>query len=72
MTAGALGPVPPARRAARSRARLAALVIAAAVAIVFIAANAHLIVVSFASQPECVLPASTAGGAAYRAATSSC
>ena len=38
---------------------------------VFVAANAHLIVVSFASQPDCVAHGA-AGGAAFRAAKPSC
>ena len=50
--------------------RLAALLIAA-MALLFAAANAHLLVVSFASQPDCVAPASE-GAAAYRAAKPSC
>jgi hypothetical protein len=50
------------------RQRLAAIALAVIVLAAFVAANAHLIVVSFASQPVCVAQ----GGAALRAAKPSC
>lgn len=54
-----------------SRARLAGLVLSLAVLVLFAAANAHLIAVSFASQPDCVL-SSNHEGAAFRAAKPAC
>lgn len=64
-------PVPPRRR--WSRARIASVGIAAAVVILFLGANIHLVAVSIASQPDCVTVAGIpAGGAAYRAAKPSC
>ncbi len=64
----------PAPGASWSRQRIAALALAAAVAAVFAGANAHLIAVSFASQPGCVahLKAPVEGAATYRAAKPSC
>ena len=52
---------------------IATAVIAVALA-VFIGANAHLIAVSFSSQPACVphLKLPQEGAAQYRAAMSSC
>jgi hypothetical protein len=50
------------------RQRLLALALTAVVLAVFVAANAHLIVVSFASRPDCVAE----GGAVLRAAKPSC
>lgn len=55
----------------RARARLAGLALCFAVIAVFAAANAHLIAVSFASQPDCVLSPSQKG-AAFRAAKPAC
>lgn len=52
--------------------RLFALATIAVVSILFIGANAHLIAVSFASRPDCVLQPSTEGAATYRAAKPSC
>lgn len=54
--------------------RLFAIAAASAVVAIFIAANAHLIMVSFTSMPECVphLQSQTEGAAQYRAAKSSC
>ena len=53
----------------RPRAIAAAFVVAA----VFVLANAHLIAVSFGSQPDCVPHLkSPAEGAGFRAAESSC
>ena len=48
--------------------------IAGVVLAVFFAANAHLVVVSFASRPDCVLRTKplTEGVSAYRAAKPSC
>ncbi len=54
-----------------SRPRLLALSAATATLVVFVLANVHLIAVSFASQPDCVLSSSTEG-VAYRAAKPSC
>jgi len=39
---------------------------------VFVGANAHLIAVSFASRPDCVLQSSNEEAAVYRAAKPSC
>lgn len=57
-----------------SRARLVALAGVAVGVAVLIGANAHLVYVSFASQPACVphLKAPQEGAAIYRAAKSSC
>ena len=64
----------PSAGASWSRQRVAALALAAAVLAVFVAANAHLIAVSFASQPDCVAHAKSPveGVATYRAAKPSC
>jgi hypothetical protein len=58
----------------RSRWRIAALTLSALAVAVFVGANAHLIAVSFSSQPDCVphLKAPKEGVAQYRAAVSSC
>ena len=53
------------------RARLAGIALSLAVIAVFAAANAHLIAVSFASQPDCVLSPNHEG-AAFRAAKPAC
>jgi hypothetical protein len=50
------------------RQRLVAIALAVIVLAVFAAANAHLVVISLASQPACVED----GGAALRAANRSC
>jgi hypothetical protein len=57
-----------------SRWRIAALALSALVLAVFVGANAHLIAVSFSTQPDCVphLKAPEEGAAQYRAAMSSC
>lgn len=57
-----------------SRPRIMALAGAAIGVAVLIAANAHLVYVSFASQPACVphLKAPQEGAAMYRAAKPSC
>lgn len=57
-----------------SRPRLFALAAASAVVVIFVAANAHLVMVSFTSMPECVphLQSPTGGAAPYRAAKPSC
>lgn len=67
------GAAPHARRLS-PRQRGVALAIVAAVALIFIGANAHLIAVSFGSDPECVphLKSPLEGAATYRAAKSSC
>lgn len=52
--------------------RLFALACVAVVTILFVGANAHLIVVAFASRPDCVLQPPTEGAATYRAAIPSC
>ncbi len=50
-----------------------AIAVAVAVAALFIVANAHLIAVSFWSQPDCVPHLKSSGeGAGYHAAGSSC
>ena len=63
------------RPATRRRWRLAAAGIAAAAVLLLIGANAHLVYVALASQPDCVAHAKTPGkgdGATFRAARSSC
>ncbi|MFD2739985.1 hypothetical protein ACFSUD_10425 [Sulfitobacter aestuarii] len=55
-----------------SRPRLLALGGTALLLLVFFGANAHLIAVSFASKPDCVLQSPTEGAAALRAAKPSC
>lgn len=57
----------------RTRAGVA-WALAAAIAAVFVAANAHLVVVATVSQPDCVahVKVPTEGAAGYRAAKSSC
>lgn len=50
-----------------SAGRLVAVILGA-VALVFLAANAHLVYVAVESQPDCV----AAGDAAYRAARPAC
>lgn len=58
--------------------RLVAAGIAGAVVVLLVVANAHLVYVAVASQPDCVAhikapeTARTAEGVAYRAARSSC
>ncbi|GAD56992.1 hypothetical protein [Limimaricola cinnabarinus] len=54
-----------------SRTRLVGVALGLAVIAVFAAANAHLIAVSFASQPDCVL-STNQEGAAFRAAKPAC
>lgn len=61
------------RAPVRSRTRIAVLATVIVAGAVFIAANAHLVIVSLASQPDCVPHVKTATeGAAFRAAKSSC
>jgi hypothetical protein len=55
-----------------TRTRVLALTVTAFVLVVFLGANAHLIVVSFASKPDCVLQPQSEGAAVYRAAKPSC
>ena len=57
-----------------SRSRVIATALGAIALAVFIGANAHLIAVSFSSQPACVphLKAPQEGAAQLRAAVSSC
>ena len=57
--------------AGRSTGRLVAVVLGA-VALVFAAANAHLVYVATTSQPDCVAPAGADEAAAYRAAKPAC
>ncbi len=52
--------------------RLFALASVAGGTLLFVGANAHLITVSFASRPDCVLQPHTEGAASYRAAKPSC
>ncbi len=52
--------------------RMFAAATVAAVTLLFIGANAHLIAVSFASRPECVLQPAKEGAVVYRAAKPSC
>lgn len=52
--------------------RLFAIATTAAVTLLFIGANAHLIAVSFASKPDCVLQPAKEGVVVYRAAKPSC
>lgn len=53
------------------RPRLFAYATAMLVVVLFAAANAHLVMVSLSSQPECTLT-QQGGAAAYRAAKPSC
>ena len=57
-----------------SRWRIAALALSAIGLAVFVGANAHLVAVSFSSQPDCVphLKAPQQGAGQFRAAVSSC
>ncbi len=72
---GAVSPHAPARRL---NWRLVSAGIAAAVVLLLVAANAHLVYVAVASQPDCVAHAGTSGkarageGATYRAARPAC
>lgn len=54
--------------------RLIAAFLAAAVALLLVGANAHLVYVAVASQPDCVAhaKADAGSGGGYRAARSSC
>lgn len=52
--------------------RLFAIATTAAVIFVFVGANAHLIAVSFASKPDCVLQPAKEGVVVYSAAKPSC
>lgn len=52
--------------------RVLAISAAALVVAIFVGANAHLIAVSFASEPDCVLQPVQKGAATYRAAKPSC
>lgn len=52
--------------------RILALAIVTLVMAIFIAANIHLVAVSFTSRPDCVLQPDTEGVAALRAAKPSC
>lgn len=52
--------------------RLFALIAAALTLAIFIGANIHLVVVSFASRPDCVLQPNTEGVAALRPAKPAC
>lgn len=52
--------------------RLFAAAATALVVAIFAGANAHLIAVSFASRPDCVLQPATKGAASHRAASPSC
>lgn len=64
----------PAASASRLNWRLLSAAMVAIAVAVFIAANAHLIYVAFASQPECVPHLKDAGrdAGAFRAANSAC
>lgn len=63
----------PTRVSLRPRSRAPVLAAVAAGLALLLAANAHLLIVSFASRPDCVPHVKTATeGAAYRAAKSSC
>ena len=63
-----------ARAPIRSRQRIVAISAGVVALAVFVAANVHLVAVSFSSQPDCVphLKAPAAGTAQFRAAKSSC
>ncbi len=52
--------------------RLFAIATVTAVMLLFIGANAHLIAVSFASKPDCVLQLAKEGVVVYSAAKPSC
>lgn len=49
-----------------------AYALATLVLVTFVAANAHLIFVSFGSKPECVILSEKKGAPIYRAAKPSC
>jgi len=55
-----------------TRPRLFALMCVTGVLALFFGANAHLIYVSFASKPDCVLQQNMEGAVIYRAAKPSC
>ena len=60
-------------RATRINWRRLSLAIAAVCVAVFVAANAHLVYVAIASQPDCVPHSKTAGeDGSFRAARSAC
>ncbi|RIK83457.1 MAG: hypothetical protein DCC69_14180 [Hyphomicrobiales bacterium] len=63
-----------ARPARRLNWRLVATGIAAAVVLLLVAANAHLVYVAVVSQPDCVAHTKTPGqdGAGFRAARPAC
>jgi hypothetical protein len=58
----------------RSRQRIIAISLVGIGLAVLVGANAHLVAVSFSSQPDCVphLKAPVEGAAQFRAAVSSC
>ncbi len=61
------------RRVSGLNWRLVALLIASASVVILIAANAHLVYVALASQPDCVPHTKEAGqNGAFRAARSAC
>jgi len=62
----------PMHLAAGWRWRIVGWGLSAVVVAVFVAANAHLIVVAVATQPDCVAVPPAEGGAALRAARPAC
>lgn len=62
------------KSAPRSKAGLAACLIIAAVALLLVLANAHLVYVATTSQPDCIAHLKTSGEAtgSFRAATPAC
>jgi hypothetical protein len=67
-------PPPNSARRGPGRQRLAAIALALLLLAVFAGANAHLLQVSFASQPGCVphLKSPDGGAGSFRAARSAC
>ena len=67
-------PAPMADRAPRPKARLMISLIVAAVALLLVLANAHLVYVATTSQPDCIAHLKTSGEASgsFRAAKPAC
>jgi len=67
-------PAPMADRAPRAKSRFMISLIVAAVALLLVLANAHLVYVATTSQPDCIAHLKTSGEAtgSFRAATPAC
>jgi hypothetical protein len=67
------GPEEESRRARHANWRVLGLAIAGAAIVLFLAANAHLVYVALATQPDCVPHAKSPGkDGSFRAARSAC